>query len=515
MPREPLLERLAAGLIVSCQPVDGGPMDTTETVVAMALAARDGGARALRIEGASRVAAVRAACDLPIIGIVKRDLDESPVRITPFVRDVRALAEAGATVIAVDATQRVRPVSVSDLLAAIRSTECLAMADLATLDEARSACDLGFDIIGTTMSGYTGGPIPTAPDFELLSVCSRLGTFVIAEGRFNTPALAGSAIEAGADAVCAGSAITRQEYVTRWFGDAIAHANAVRRGTALALDIGGTKSLLALVQNGEILDERTAPTMRRIATEDWFAELRTLAADWAGRYCAVGAAVTGVVREGRWSALNSDTLDIPPETPLAERLAEIFQCDSALAVNDAQAAAWGEYRYGAGRGTDMAFVTVSSGIGGGIVIGGQLWRGSRGLAGSLGQTRLTDGTRLESFASGFAMSRRAGTEGWPDDTRAIFSALADGEPWAASIIADAAGEVARALVNLQAIADIERVVLGGGVGLLPSYQARLQGALKAYPSIFLPVIVPAALGAKAGVVGVADLALRGSQRGSA
>ena len=113
---------LDGGLIVSCQPVGGGPMDSVGIIVAMALAARDGGARALRIEGATNVAAVTRACDLPVIGIVKRDLDTSPVRITPFVQDVADLAAAGAAVIAVDATYRPRPVPVADLLAAIRAT---------------------------------------------------------------------------------------------------------------------------------------------------------------------------------------------------------------------------------------------------------------------------------------------------------------------------------------------------------------------------------------------------------
>ena len=94
------------GLIVSCQPVPDGPLDTVEAIVAFALAAQAAGALGLRIEGARNVAAVVKASRLPVIGLVKRDLADSAVRITPFVDDVAALVEAGAAIVAVDATDR-------------------------------------------------------------------------------------------------------------------------------------------------------------------------------------------------------------------------------------------------------------------------------------------------------------------------------------------------------------------------------------------------------------------------
>ena len=101
------------GLIVSCQPLEGSAMDSDDIVVAMALAAQAGGASALRIEGAARVRQVVAQVSLPVVGIVKRDLADSPVRITPLLDDVEALCAAGASVVAVDATQRQRPVPVA------------------------------------------------------------------------------------------------------------------------------------------------------------------------------------------------------------------------------------------------------------------------------------------------------------------------------------------------------------------------------------------------------------------
>ena len=109
-----LIERLTGQLIVSCQPVVGGPLDRPEFVVGFARAAEASGAAGLRIEGLANLRAVRAATALPIIGIVKRPIPTSPVFITPELADVAALAAAGADIIAFDATLRPRPVPVAD-----------------------------------------------------------------------------------------------------------------------------------------------------------------------------------------------------------------------------------------------------------------------------------------------------------------------------------------------------------------------------------------------------------------
>lgn len=210
--------RLRGGLVVSCQPVDDGPLDHDEVVARMAEAALSGGAQALRIEGAARLAHVRRR--LPqalLIGIVKRSLADSAVRITPEAVDVQALADAGADIIAVDATARPRPAPVEALLATIRGRGVLAMADCATLAEGREAARLGFDIVGTTLSGYTGGPVPAEPDWPLLEQLAAQHPRVMAEGRIHTPAHVREALALGAWAVTVGTAITRTELVTQWF----------------------------------------------------------------------------------------------------------------------------------------------------------------------------------------------------------------------------------------------------------------------------------------------------------
>jgi N-acylglucosamine-6-phosphate 2-epimerase len=217
------LDILRGGLVVSCQPVDHGPMDRPDIVAAMAAAAVAGGAAAVRIEGVANLIAVRAAVSVPIIGLVKRDLTDSAVRITPFVADVRALARAGADVIAYDATDRPRPDSRAALVAAIRGAGVLAMADCSTLADGEGALDDGAAILGTTLSGYTAETAGRADgvDCDLIRAFRGLGAFVMAEGRLNTPDLAAMAMTAGADAVTVGTALTRLEHVTGWFVTAL------------------------------------------------------------------------------------------------------------------------------------------------------------------------------------------------------------------------------------------------------------------------------------------------------
>ena len=220
---------LDGGLVVSCQPVPGGPLDRDDFVLAMAQAAAASGARALRIEGAARVRLVSASQPLPVIGIVKRDLNDSAVRITPWLEDVDALCRAGAAVVAVDATDRSRPVSVAMLFERIRAHGCRAMADCATLAEGLAARDLGFDWIGSTLSGYTEATAcadDAPPDWALVRALRTQGCRVVAEGRIRSPAEAARALAEGAHAVTVGSAITRVEHVTAWFVSAMAGAAA-------------------------------------------------------------------------------------------------------------------------------------------------------------------------------------------------------------------------------------------------------------------------------------------------
>jgi N-acylglucosamine-6-phosphate 2-epimerase len=221
------LDQMRGGLVVSCQPIDGGAMDRPDIVAAMAMAAVEGGAVGVRIEGIANVKAARERIGVPIIGLIKRDLPTTAVRITPFAADALALIEAGADIIAYDATDRARPEPREAVLSAILSANRIAMADCATVDDARAALFGGASIIGTTLSGYTAATTrpdnnPNSdPDLALVRAFAPLGGFVMAEGRFNTPSLAAAAIAAGAHAVTVGSALTRLEWMVSRFAAAL------------------------------------------------------------------------------------------------------------------------------------------------------------------------------------------------------------------------------------------------------------------------------------------------------
>ena len=298
----------------------------------------------------------------------------------------------------------------------------------------------------------------------------------------------------------------------------------------LAIDIGGTKTLAALVEGARIIDECQTATGQHSSTdqmssaEAWCDAVAASAQAWAGDFDWVGAAVTGVIENGRWSALNPETLPVPAGYPLANELTRRLG-KPAVCFNDAQAAAWGEHRHGAGQdgagqdgaglGRDLVFVTVSTGIGGGVVSGGKLMVGSRGLAGSVGITRSgpsVDAPKTEDVAAGRWMAAEARKAGEPGDAAAVLTAARQGKAWAVSIVSRSADAVAALLINVQLLFDPDIVVLGGGIGLADGYLDAVRARLSGAPKNLRPDLRPATLGRHAGVVGVADLACRTYQQ---
>jgi len=212
------LEALRSQLIVSCQAYPGEPMRDPRTTAQVAASAVIGGAAAIRVQGL-------AAVDVPVIGLWK-DGHEG-VFITPTLRHALAVANAGAHVVAIDGTRRERPdgLSLSATVAGIRGeSHALVMADCGSFDDAVAAVEAGADLIGTTLSGYTGErPKTDGPDFALLEqiASAELGKPLIAEGRIQTPAHARQALDAGAFAVVVGTAITHPASITGWFKGAM------------------------------------------------------------------------------------------------------------------------------------------------------------------------------------------------------------------------------------------------------------------------------------------------------
>lgn len=210
-------------LVVSCQARADNPLHGPVHMSAMALAAEAGGAKGVRANGVEDVAAIRAVTNLPIIGISKVWDDRFPVYITPDFDNASRIAQAGADIIGIDATPRLRNGEPFErLIARIRSELGKEVfADISTLDEGRVAHAFGATYIATTLSGYTEETAATksdGPDLELLSaLVAAVPVPVVAEGRFDTPDFVAAAFERGAHAVVVGTAITNPREITKKF----------------------------------------------------------------------------------------------------------------------------------------------------------------------------------------------------------------------------------------------------------------------------------------------------------
>ncbi|MFD0620448.1 N-acetylmannosamine-6-phosphate 2-epimerase [Paenibacillus sp. GCM10027629] len=226
MNRQDLIQRFAGKLIVSCQALSGEALHGSDVMAKMAVAAARGGAAGIRANSPVDIAAIREQVDLPIIGLWKCDYPDSEVYITPKYNDVEAVVKAGADIVAMDATLRERPdgENLEDIVRKVKANyTCLLMADISTLEEGLEAYRLGFDIISTTLSGYTDySPAIAGPDMELVQELSKQVPIpVFAEGRIYTPEQAAALLQIGAYAVVVGGAITRPQSITERFVDTI------------------------------------------------------------------------------------------------------------------------------------------------------------------------------------------------------------------------------------------------------------------------------------------------------
>ncbi|HEX6501320.1 MAG TPA: putative N-acetylmannosamine-6-phosphate 2-epimerase [Micromonosporaceae bacterium] len=217
------LTAIRGGLVVSCQAQPGDPLRDPRIMARMAEAAVRAGAAGVRVNGTEDVRLAREAVPVPVIGLWKDG--EQGVYITPTAEHALAVARAGAHIVAVDGTGRSRPDRrpLSATVEAVhRQTDALVLADVSTVDDALAAVDAGADAVATTLSGYTGGDVPTGPDLDLVAQLARkVPVPVIAEGRIHTPRQAREALDAGAWAVVVGSAITSPTWLTRQYVEAL------------------------------------------------------------------------------------------------------------------------------------------------------------------------------------------------------------------------------------------------------------------------------------------------------
>lgn len=221
-----VLEKIKNKIIVSVQAMPSEPLYDEVCINALIKSVLNGGASGLRVAGARDVKNAKAIADVPVIGITKPEKIpknyKELVYITPSIKDAKKIIDAGADIIAFDATFRNRGTkeNIKQIIDFIHANDKLAMADISTFEEGIMNTLLGADIISTTLAGYTTHSENdiTGPDFELVKKLSKaINIPVILEGRIWTPQEVSQAFQYGAYSVVIGSAITRPQLITRKF----------------------------------------------------------------------------------------------------------------------------------------------------------------------------------------------------------------------------------------------------------------------------------------------------------
>lgn len=530
-----VLQSLRHMLIVSCQAFPGDPLDDTETLRRMARSAVLGGASGLRLNGPEDIRAVRQDTDLPIIGLQKH-YTGGELRITPDFASARALAKAGATIIALDCTGR-RHAAGEPWQQIVRrihdELHLLVMADIATLQDGLAAAEAGADILSPTLRGYTEetkAVIGFDPGL-IAELVRKTGRVVFAEGNVDTPAKARQALEAGAWSVVVGSAITRPGVITERFVRTMASPS--QPAYAVGLDIGGTAIKAAIVdQQGQIVAPCEVPTQASAGREAIAASLaealqETLrAADDAGYPLAgIGIASAGAI-DSRRGVVFAATDNLPGWAgfDLGGFVGGYTRLPVAV-ENDAQAAALAELYFGAGRGLfSFVAITLGTGVGGGIVADGKLLRGQHGFAGTIGHQTVRVGGKecncgrrgcLEAYVSTTALIQNYATlmpafnteRPLPEMAREIGLLAAAADANARRAYSQMGEYLVEGLANLFNVLDPDALILSGGLLVGQSwFLQELRGAIESalhFGEKRRPVLLEAQAGRYAGVQGAA------------
>jgi glucokinase-like ROK family protein len=531
-------DQLKGRLIVSCQASPGDPLDDTNAIHRIAMAAVGGGAAGLRLNSAEHIAAIRQDTKLPIIGIQKRYGPAGP-RITPDFAAAAALAAAGASIIALDCTDRAWPDGDhwQELIQRIHQELHLPiMADIATLDEALAAAAAGADCVGTTLNGYTERTRDNHSfSWTLLAqLAQQLDVPIMAEGHISTPEEARRAIAGGAWCVIVGSAITRPGYIAARFAHAV--EQSASSAPAIGVDIGGTSIKAGLVQrSGEVCFLAKTPTGAG-SGRDAIAAGLVQAVEQVLRACGdrhieprgLGIATAGAV-DRRDGSIFAATDNLPGWTGFQLRgFAEERFHLPVFVVNDAQAAVLSELHFGLGRGlSDFVVITIGTGVGGGIVAEGKLLRGQHGFAGTIGHHVIRAGGRpcncgrngcLEAYVSTAALLREyrehggAVPESTIDDAALalrINQLARQGDAAAQKAYAVLSGYLAEGIANLFNLVDPQAVLLSGGLiedyaQFVPALQEQVAKLLH-FGAKRQPQVLAAKAGQLAGVQGAAAL----------
>lgn len=227
--KEDIFKDIKGTMIISCQALPGEPLYVEEKSIMylMARAAKRAGAKCIRTNSIRDVIAIKEETSLPVIGLIKQVYEGYDSYITPTMKEIDALVEAEADIVALDCTLRTRGdgTTINEYIAQIKEKypDIVLMADISTYEEAVNAWKCGVDMISTTMSGYTPySPKVDGPDYALVKrLLETVDIPVIAEGKIHSPQQAREMLDAGAYAIVVGGAITRPLEIAERFMKAI------------------------------------------------------------------------------------------------------------------------------------------------------------------------------------------------------------------------------------------------------------------------------------------------------
>lgn len=426
-------------VIPSVQADEGTPLDSPDHLSALGKASLASGAAIVRLQGIHNIDLVARALDVPVIGLIKRHFESSPVYITPTSEDVQALLQSGCEIVSLDATTRPRPFgeSLLSLIEMIHRGGKLAMADCDSPSSVDYAIECGADILASTLSGYTDeSPKQSGPDLDLVRYMASTGLPAIAEGRYSEVWQVRSARMIGADAVVIGAALNDPIKQTARFRDA-ATVGAESIG---AVDIGGTWLRFgAFDPKGKLLRSERIPTpAKSVDRLDWISErieehgIRRL-----------GIATGGTVDPASKTVIESKPI-IPDNLGCDFTLLEVrHRLERLIALNDGLATAWGHYCHPMFAGGRIATLALGTGVGFGVVDRGRLLMGSDGSYPRFNDLPTSFGSSFEEMLGGASL----------------------GESTSASDRESAGNAAAEAVARIRALYFPDQIVLCGGVGL--------------------------------------------------
>ncbi len=526
MDKKTLIAYLKDGLIISCQALKNEPLHGEHIMQKMALAAKQGGCHALRMNSKKDIIAARKLVDIPIIGIVKKQYEDSPIYITPTPAEIDEIAQSGAEIVAIDMTHRKRPShhNLKDLVTYAHQRNLLVMADIAQFSEAKTAIEAGADFLGTTLSGYTEdtkGQQGSLPDFELMQqLVQTYDIPIIAEGRIHTPAQAITALKLGCHGVVVGSKITRPQVIARDYGDAFASWRKRRKSYVIAVDMGATNMRFAIVDfDGTIHETHMTQTQDCNSAGAILSklnqEISSMRSKTSHPIKAIGIACAGQINPKTGEVVQA-TKSIKgwKGAKIKEAITHIQKLPCAI-ENDANAALMGEIWKYESKINNHTYVmlTLGTGLGCGIGINNKILHGKDFMAGNFGQMQvynmlthqyeslehIVSGTGLYNIAKYYAAPFSCGLQ--------ILQACAKGDKQATEIVEFFAQYMARLLHMIHITINPEKIFISGGVSqnyhiIQPYVTQYLQEYDNCKPSIHI-----AKTQDKAGIFGAAYLAL--------